>query len=66
MPNGGGPIQYLAGFAPSRLTNPQGFTGVEGYFRLRTDGQVDRALAVYEITPSGARMIEPPVTTPTN
>ena len=42
------------------LTRPQGFSGVAGLFRLRRDGGNERALAVYEVTPKGNRLLAPP------
>ena len=36
-------------FAESVLTNPSGFAGADGVFRLKLDGTNDRALAVQEI-----------------
>ena len=44
----GGP----APFDPLALTNPSGFAGVDGIFRLRPDGLVQRGLAVLEMTPA--------------
>jgi ABC-type branched-subunit amino acid transport system substrate-binding protein len=40
------------------LIDPTGFSGVDGIFRLMPSGKVERALAVIEITPDGARVIE--------
>ena len=51
----GGP----APFDPLALTNPNGFAGVDGIFRLRPEGLVERGLSVMEITPSGNRVIDP-------
>lgn len=51
----GGP----APFDMMALTNPNGFAGVDGIFRLRPDGLVDRGLAVMEVTPNGNRVIDP-------
>ncbi|UEM21068.1 penicillin-binding protein activator [Skermanella mucosa] len=51
----GGP----APFDMMALTNPNGFAGVDGIFRLRPDGLVDRGLAVMEVTPDGNRVIDP-------
>lgn len=44
------------------LTNPSGFSGVDGAFRFRTDGGADRGLAIYRVQPGGATMISPPPT----
>ena len=51
----GGP----APFDPLALTNPNGFAGVDGIFRLRPDGLVERGLSVMEITASGNRVVDP-------
>ena len=40
------------------LTNPSGFAGSDGIFRLRGDGLVERGLAVVEVGPEGARVID--------
>lgn len=41
------------------LTNPNGFAGVDGLFRLNSDGTSERGLAVREITPAGPKEISP-------
>ena len=47
-------------FSETNLTSPSGFKGVvDGTFRLDTNGQVKRALAVYEVTLSGPRIVAP-------
>lgn len=48
-----------AGFGPEALTMASGFTGVDGVFRFRPDGQVERGLAVYEIQAGGPVVIDP-------
>ena len=40
------------------LTNPNGFAGLDGIFRLLPSGVVERALAVNEVTADGARVID--------
>ncbi|WP_224406447.1 penicillin-binding protein activator [Afifella sp. IM 167] len=45
-------------FSTMLLTNPNGFSGLDGVFRLRSDGTNQRQLAVYEVTGSGARLID--------
>lgn len=45
--------------AAAALTDPNGFSGVDGIFRLLPDGSNQRGLAVWEITPDGAREIAP-------
>ncbi len=45
-------------FGAASLTKPSGFAGVDGIFRLRADGLVERGLAVIEIGPAGPRVID--------
>jgi len=47
-------------FSSAVLTNPSGFTGIDGLFRFRADGTNERGLAVLKVTPSGAQTISPP------
>jgi branched-chain amino acid transport system substrate-binding protein len=54
-----------ARYIPSQVLRPSGFTGVDGHFRLTSDGLADRALAVLEVQAFGARVIDlPPPPTP--
>ena len=46
-------------FSPEVLTNPSGFTGIDGLFRFRADGTNERGLAVLRVTPSGPQTIAP-------
>jgi hypothetical protein len=46
-------------FSVENLTNPEGFAGVNGIFRLRRDGRIDRALAVMEVGADGFTVIDP-------
>ena len=41
------------------LAAPDGFFGAGGFFRFRPDRAVQRALAVFEITPGGPRLVDP-------
>lgn len=41
------------------LTADKGFNGLDGLFRLRPDGATQRGLAVLEVTPGGARVVDP-------
>jgi len=50
-----GPQRFSAGV----LTNPSGFTGIDGLFRFRADGTNERGLAVLRVTPSGPQVISP-------
>lgn len=43
----------------TRLTANSGFVGVNGAFRLNPDGQIERMLAVREITKTGSREVSP-------
>jgi len=47
-------------FSPEVLTNPSGFSGIDGLFRFRADGTNERGLAVLRVTPSGAQVVSPP------
>ena len=46
-------------FSPEVLTNPSGFSGIDGLFRFRQDGTNERGLAVLRVTPSGPQTIAP-------
>lgn len=46
-------------FTRDALTDPNGFVGVGGIFRLNIDGTLDRGLSVMTIAPSGRRTISP-------
>lgn len=57
-----GALARLGGPAPydrANLTNPNGFAGVDGLFRLKANGAVERGLAVLELTPEGSRVLDP-------
>lgn len=47
-------------FGAANLTNPEGFAGVTGLFRLREDGLADHGLAILEVASGEARTIDPP------
>jgi len=47
-------------FSTAVLTNPSGFTGIDGLFRFRSDGTCERGLAVLRVTASGSQIIAPP------
>jgi branched-chain amino acid transport system substrate-binding protein len=46
-------------FSAEVLTNPSGFSGIDGLFRFRPDGTNERGLAVLRVTSSGAQVISP-------
>jgi branched-chain amino acid transport system substrate-binding protein len=43
----------------SQLTRPSGFSGVDGLFRLLSDGTCERGLAILEVQPGTPRVIDP-------
>jgi ABC-type branched-subunit amino acid transport system substrate-binding protein len=46
-------------FTPQVLENPNGFIGINGIFRLRSDGTAQRGLAIYQVERSGGRLLIP-------
>lgn len=48
-----------ADFSAATLTSPNGFSGVDGIFRLRPDGIVQRGLGVLEVHRGGGTVIDP-------
>jgi ABC-type branched-subunit amino acid transport system substrate-binding protein len=46
-------------FDPLTLTNPEGFSGATGLFRLRPDGLADHGLAILEVDGTATRAIDP-------
>jgi branched-chain amino acid transport system substrate-binding protein len=44
-------------FSPEVLTNPSGFSGIDGLFRFRADGTNERGLAVLKVTPTGPQVV---------
>jgi len=46
-------------FSAERLTQPQGFAGIDGIFRLRPDGTPERGLAILEVQRDGFKVIDP-------
>lgn len=47
-------------FSPQTLTNPSGFTGIDGLFRFLPNGTNQRGLAVLRVVRSGPQTISPP------
>ncbi len=41
------------------LSNPNGFAGLDGIFRLTPQGSTERGLAINEITPAGNQLVDP-------
>jgi ABC-type branched-subunit amino acid transport system substrate-binding protein len=46
-------------FSQAVLTNPNGFAGIDGVFRLLRNGSNDRQLAIFEVTGSGTSLVDP-------
>jgi branched-chain amino acid transport system substrate-binding protein len=46
-------------FTQQILTNPSGFSGIDGLFRFRADGTNERGLAVLKVGTSGAQIVSP-------
>jgi branched-chain amino acid transport system substrate-binding protein len=46
-------------FTEQVLTNPSGFSGVDGIFRFRQDGINERGLAVLRVGPGGGTVVSP-------
>lgn len=48
-----------AELSDARLTDPDGFVGVDGLFRFRADGTIERGLAVYTVRGGGFAVLDP-------
>jgi ABC-type branched-subunit amino acid transport system substrate-binding protein len=46
-------------FTENALTDPNGFSGVDGIFRFNTNGSIDRGLSVLAVRPGGFDVISP-------
>jgi branched-chain amino acid transport system substrate-binding protein len=46
-------------FSRDALTDPNGFAGVDGIFRLNIDGSVERGLAVLSVSAGGFHVVDP-------
>ena len=46
-------------FTQPQLTRASGFSGVDGLFRLLSDGTSERGLAILEVRENGPRVLEP-------
>jgi ABC-type branched-subunit amino acid transport system substrate-binding protein len=46
-------------FSAASLTNPSGFVGLDGVFRLHADGLIERELAVLEVERGAPRVLDP-------
>ena len=48
-----------ARFDQDAITDPNGYFGADGLFRLNADGSVERGLAILEIQPGGIQVVDP-------
>lgn len=46
-------------FSAERLTDPNGYAGVDGIFRFMADGTLERGLAILEVDRDTLRMVDP-------
>lgn len=53
---GGAPYQR---FTDAALTDPNGFAGADGIFRLMPGGATERGLAIVEVNPAGFTVVDP-------
>lgn len=58
---GAGPPYHR--FTAAALTDPNGFSGVDGIFRFNADGAIERGLSVLAVRPGGFEVISPAPTT---
>lgn len=47
-------------FSRAAITNPNGFAGIDGIFRFRSDGTAERGLALLEFRHRGTRILDEP------
>lgn len=47
------------GISNQAIQSPAGFAGVDGIFRFKSDGTNQRGLAIMQVQPGGARIIDP-------
>ncbi|MGH6832813.1 MAG: penicillin-binding protein activator, partial [Methyloceanibacter sp.] len=46
-------------YTTAQLTRPSGFSGIDGLFRLLSDGTSERGLAILEVREGGPQVIDP-------
>ncbi len=46
-------------FTAQAITNPEGFQGINGLFRFRSNGLLERGLSILEVTSGGPKVIAP-------
>ncbi len=52
-------IARSRGFGRDAITAPSGYLGVDGIFRFRQDGIIERGLAVIEVQTRGVKVVDP-------
>ncbi|MGQ0677623.1 MAG: penicillin-binding protein activator [Rhodospirillales bacterium] len=52
-------IARTRGFGRDAITAQAGYLGVDGIFRFRPDGVIERGLAVIEVQPRGVKVVDP-------
>ncbi len=50
-------ILSSSGVSQQSITNPEGFRGVNGLFRFRSSGLIERGLSILEVSPTGPREV---------
>lgn len=53
-------VARSSGFTADAIRQLSGYAGVDGIFRLRGDGLIERGLAVLEVQPRGVKVVDPP------
>ena len=48
-----------AGFSTSAIASPKGYQGMNGLFRLKPDGLIERGLAILGVGPAGPQVVAP-------
>jgi branched-chain amino acid transport system substrate-binding protein len=51
--------QAFERFTDAALSDPNGFSGVDGIFRFRNDGSAERGLAILEVRANGFAVVDP-------
>lgn len=46
-------------FTAASITNPEGFQGINGLFRFRPNGIIERGLSILEVTSNGVKVLAP-------
>ncbi len=52
-------LKRIGGFNNAAITNREGFQGMNGLFRFRRNGLIERGLAILRVTPTGPRVVAP-------